>query len=113
MPIANEHAKPARSTDDTAQPRGETYDAQLDLRRLGRQLQGVRDYMFMASEYGWRTLQEIAGATGYPEASVSARLRDLRRPVYGALVVERRRRGEGARGLHEYRIKLPRPAEEA
>ncbi len=52
----------------------------------------------------WWTLRELAVRTGGSEASVSARLRDLRkdkfRKVYGAWDVERRR-VEG--GLWEYR----------
>lgn len=109
MPFANERESSARaSTDDQGQPRGETYDAELDRKRLGAQLQRVRDFMLEARggwREGWRTLSMIAAATGYPEASVSARLRDLRRPACGGLTVERRRRGEG--GLHEYRVSPP------
>lgn len=43
-------------------------------------------------------------ATGAPEASASARLRDLRR---AGLTVERRRRGDPKAGLWEYRVGLP------
>jgi len=39
----------------------------------------------------WRTLGEISEATGHPEASVSARLRDFRKPRFGGHTVNRRR----------------------
>lgn len=51
----------------------------------------------------WRTLRELADRAGGSEAGVSARLRDLRKPEFGAYVVERRRR-EGCANLWEYRV---------
>ena len=71
---------------------------ELDGDRLGRQLVTVRDLM---TDGQWRTLREISDATKAPEASVSARLRELR--GLGSKV-ERRRRGDPRRGLHEYRV---------
>lgn len=53
---------------------------------------------------GWRTLDEIAAAAGAPAASVSAQLRHLRKERFGAHTVEKRHRGEAARGLYEYRV---------
>jgi hypothetical protein len=52
------------------------------------------------------TLQDIARETGDPEASISARLRDLRKPQFGGHTVERIRTGEGKRGLFLYRVVL-------
>jgi predicted ArsR family transcriptional regulator len=52
----------------------------------------------------WRTLREIADALTIPEASASARLRDLRKERFGNYQVERQRRGEGRKGLFEYRM---------
>lgn len=40
----------------------------------------------------WLTLVELARLTHYGEASISAQLRHLRKPEYGAFVVEKRRR---------------------
>jgi hypothetical protein len=80
---------------------GETYDPELDKHRLAAQLQAVRAAML---DGNWRTLAWISGRVGAPEASVSARLRDLRKPRFGAYVVERRRL---ERGLHEYRVLEP------
>ena len=81
---------------------GTTFDPALDGPRLNKQTQAVHGLM---ADGAWRTLAEITAATGAPEASASARLRDLRR-VHG-LMVERRRRGDLARGLHEYRLVTP------
>lgn len=80
---------------------GITYDAALDRTRLGKQLKAVLELM---DDGHWRTLREIADTLGYPEASVSARLRDFRKERMGFMTVERRRRGEGKRGLWEYRL---------
>ena len=84
---------------------GVTFDALLDLARLNAQSRLVARLMVDGC---WRSLAEIAAATGAPEASVSARLRDLRKPQNGGHTVERRRRpGWGATaGIHEYRLVL-------
>jgi hypothetical protein len=44
----------------------------------------------------WLTLQELALLTHYGEASISAQLRHLRKPEYGAFVVEKRQRDADA-----------------
>lgn len=84
---------------------------EADVRRLTVQL--VRVYRVMQSG-AWHTLREIADATGDPEGSVSARLRDFRKAKWGKHVVERRRR---VGGLWEYRLlwntEVPRPVLEA
>lgn len=85
---------------------GVTFSATHDGPRLARQLDRVRALML---DGHWRTLAEIQRAIAVPgkhdtEAAVSARLRDLRKGKYGALQVERRRRGEPSRGLWEYRV---------
>ena len=80
---------------------GRTIDPDRDNGRLFAQLTRVRDLM---SDGRWRTLPEIAGAVGDPPQSVSARLRDLRKPRWGSLTVERRHK---SRGLFEYRMVVP------
>jgi len=62
------------------------------------QLAKVRSLMLDGQ---WRSLIEIAAATESPQASVSARLRDLRKAKFGGYTVERR---VLARGLFEYRV---------
>ncbi len=79
---------------------GATYQPDKDQARLGAQLQRVLVVMQVGGR--WRTLQEIASITGDPEASVSARIRDLRKPKFGGHQVEHRRR-DGA-GLWEYKL---------
>jgi predicted transcriptional regulator len=71
----------------------------VDFDRLNRQMKAV--YRVMADQ-NWHTLDEIERATGHPQASVSARLRDLRKPKFGGFTVEKRRGGAG--GTWEYRL---------
>jgi hypothetical protein len=81
---------------------GNTYIDPLDQRRLAGQLYRVTILM---KDGVWRTLDEIAHATGDAStAAVSARLRDLRKARFGGREVERRRRGDAAKGLFEYRL---------
>lgn len=80
--------------------KGQTYDPDQDHGRLKAQLHRVKTLMLDGTR---RTLRQIADATGDPEASVSARLRDLRRLEHGAYVVQRER-VPGARGLFTYQI---------
>jgi hypothetical protein len=80
---------------------GPSYDHERDSQRLTGQIQRVFALM---SDGTWRTLREIAEATGDPEASVSAQLRHLRKPRFGSHTVERRRRGVESSGLWEYRM---------
>ncbi len=80
---------------------GATFEAPRDADRLGHQLGAVRDYLLRVG--CWCSLVEIERATGYPQASISARIRDLRKPKFGGFNVQRRRR-VGSRGTFEYRI---------
>ena len=80
---------------------GATYVKRFDRDRLNGQQRRVRDAMI---DGRWRTLSEIAAVTGDPEASISARLRALRKPEFGAYTMTGRRRGDGKRGLWEYRV---------
>lgn len=53
----------------------------------------------------FRTLGEIALYVGAPETSVSARLRDLRKPEFGSFTVLRRaKKGTGTRMVFEYQV---------
>lgn len=86
---------------------GATYDPERDGERLGREMTAVARLMLDGE---WRTLAYISETlemtTGirYPEASISARLRDLRKPRFGSHTVERRYCGAG---LWEYRVNDP------
>ena len=83
---------------------GDTYVPERDLVRLTSQLKRVKNLMF---DGRWRTLREIAfeiNTNGHhsTEAAISARLRDLRKDIFGGYTVERRLR---EKGLFEYRVK--------
>ena len=61
--------------------------------------QTLRIYRLMI-DGNWRTLEEIHGATGDPQASVSAQLRHLRKIRFGGNIVDKQRRGN----QWEYRL---------
>jgi hypothetical protein len=68
--------------------------------------------MLVAGRAGnWLTLRELALMTGFGEASISAQLRHLRKPEFGAFVVEKRCRdaaevvGRYAGPVWEYRMR--------
>lgn len=79
---------------------GVTFDPDRDGARLNRQM---RDVFRVVADEAWHTLPGLSRATGHPEASISARLRDLRKPRFGGHVVERTYLGEG---LWAYRLHL-------
>ena len=80
---------------------GETYVPPLDHERLTKQLGRVEEAI---ADSQWRTLGELEVRTGDPQASISARLRDLRKEKFGGYTIERRRRGDAHCGLFEYRL---------
>lgn len=80
---------------------GTSFDPARDASRLSAQLDAVRELML---DGHWRTLGEIADQTGHPEASISARLRDLRKARHGSWTVER---VYVRRGLFTYRVSKP------
>lgn len=71
---------------------GATFEPAKDSVRLAGLLARVKALM---SDGRWRTLAEIRAVVGGTEASVSARLRDLRKPKFGGHTVETRRRDGG------------------
>ena len=77
---------------------GTTYEPARDHDRLAAQWLAVFNLMRDAE---WRTLDQIAHETGYPEASISARLRDFRKDKFGGHTVTRRYFGFG---LFEYQL---------
>lgn len=91
------------SIDDVREPAfgGWTYEPARDGSRLRAQLGRVRAVML---DGRWRTLAEIETATGDPQASISARLRDLRKAKFGGWVVEREYLHDG---LWAYRLREP------
>jgi hypothetical protein len=77
---------------------GPTFDQDRDGDRLQAQLDRVLEAM---QDGRWHTLAAIAAQTRSPQASVSSRLRDLRKQKYGSRTIERR---YVERGLWEYRL---------
>lgn len=85
---------------------GPDYDPEIDHPRIQKQHERIRDYMLGPTGHnGWRTLAEIESELDYPQASISAQLRHLRKPRFGGYLVEKRRRA-GA-GTWEYRVVRP------
>jgi hypothetical protein len=88
---------------------GLTYDAHDDRERLSGQYERVWNVM---ADGHWRTLAQISEATGDPQASISARLRDFRKPRNGGHRLDARRM-EGGHGLYMYRLLLAESLEMA
>lgn len=85
---------------------GKTYDPDRDESRLAGQLLRVYELM---RDGAWRTLADIAEQAQGSQASVSARLRDLRKKRFGAHRVERKSLGGG---LFTYQLLANVAAEE-
>jgi hypothetical protein len=83
---------------------GSDYQPMRDDVRLTGQLLRVWNAV---NDRQWRTLDEISQKTGDPAASVSAQLRHLRKPRFGAHTVEKEYHGNG---LYKYRV-LPNKVE--
>ena len=81
---------------------GETYDPKQDKARLTGQI--LRVFNRLGDGDRWWSLAELSVQTGDPEASISARLRDLRKRRFGGHDIQRRRRGGVGTGLWEYRL---------
>jgi hypothetical protein len=79
---------------------GATFDPARDGQRLAAQHHRV---LARLRDGEWWTLRRLAQATGDPEASISARLRDLRKERFGSHLIERR---YVERGLFQYRLVL-------
>ena len=80
------------SIDFTQHFDGCTYDPARDHDRLAKQLGRVYDYM---SDGLWHSLAQISRFTGDPEASVSARLRDLKKPRFGGYNIDHKHVKDG------------------
>jgi hypothetical protein len=77
---------------------GETFNSALDRKRLDGQALDVWQFMIDGKAH---TPHEIEYATGYNWASISARLRDFRKPEFGGHEVVRTRL---SKGLFSYRL---------
>ena len=77
---------------------GASYERRFDHARLTSQMGQVFTFI---KDGDWHTLHGIEEATGHPQASISARLRDLRKKKFGGFNVQKRRVHEGS-GTYEY-----------
>jgi DNA-binding CsgD family transcriptional regulator len=80
---------------------GPVYEREHDNSRLSKQHIAIFNLM---SDGKWRTLKEIALVLGYPESSISAQLRHLRKPRFGSHTVNKEIRGERKKGLYQYQL---------
>ncbi len=80
--------------------------------QLRKQREVIRDVMLSAGQCAtWLTLDELAKLTHYPPASISAQLRHMRKPRFGAYEVVKRcrttnkaMRPEGFGAVWEYSV---------
>lgn len=94
-----------RETNQQQEHALETEVAESSLEDDETQLAAIRELMTRASARGiWLSLGEIAEATEFAEASISAQLRHLRKAHHGGHRVEKRRRG-WARAVARRRIR--------
>ncbi len=86
--------------------------------QLRRQRGVIRDVMLSAGQCAtWLTLDELTKLTHYPPASISAQLRHMRKPRFGAYTVVKRcravdkaMRSEGFGAVWEYSVLRERRA---
>jgi hypothetical protein len=83
---------------------GPAYDRNIDEPALNDQREAIKRWMLSVPRL-WMTLQELSGDLGFPEASISAQLRHLRKEAFGGYNVQKRRR-RGQR-VWEYNIQPP------
>lgn len=86
------------STNSKTRFNGSDYQATRDDVRLSTQLLRVWNAVCTGR---WLTLSEIEALTGDPPASISAQLRHLRKPRFGAHTLEKEYIGYG---LYKYRV---------
>lgn len=77
---------------------GADYQPRRDLSRLTRQIDKIKAVI---ADGEWISLAEISELTGFPHASVSAQLRNLRKKRFGGHTIERSWSGQG---LYLYRF---------
>ena len=81
---------------------GADYDDNLDYDRLKTQHDKIFNLM---KDSKWRSLLSIEIETDAPQASISACLRDFRKPKHGLHTVNKRRvKGKEKQGWYEYQL---------
>lgn len=107
-------SKMERETSGRSGTFGPDYHRESDGSRLNTQMLRICAFMLQSSACNhWLTLAEIRSAlesrwiAKFPEASVSAQLRHLRKIAFGSYRLEKRRRGGASAGIYEYRLSEP------
>lgn len=77
---------------------GSDYVHERDSIRLSTQLEKIKSYI---SDGEWYSLDNISAATNSPHSSVSAQLRNMRKPRFGGCIIEKQYMGNG---LYHYRL---------
>jgi hypothetical protein len=85
---------------------GPAYNEGLDGKRIKKQREVIRD--FLLENRNWFTLSELHSLLQYPEASISAQLRHLRKERFGSYTVNKKRR---TTGTWEYKLYEPKGIE--
>ncbi len=80
---------------------GSDYKPELDNLRLSYQLRKIFELM---KDGNCRTLKQIEQLTNFPQASISAQLRHLRKPRFGSHQVEKIRINDPEKGLFTYKL---------
>ena len=70
---------------------GPAYDKNIDEPALSSQRNRIKHWL-LPNDHLWFTLAELSVQLGYPEASISAQLRHLRKPQFGGYLINKRRR---------------------
>jgi hypothetical protein len=79
---------------------GSTYSPELDHKRLTGMLHRIYAVL---SNGRWYTLRELSQLANGTEASISARLRDLRKVRFGSHTIDKKRE---ANGLWRYKMEI-------
>lgn len=98
MLVEDTHSQDGQSSFD-----GSEYNPGRDDARLGNQLCDIFNLM---SDGRWRTIQVIARRLNYPENSVQAQLRHLRKAKHGAWIVTKKKNRERS-NLFYYQMRNP------
>ena len=80
---------------------GSDYVPSYDQKRLTKQIYIIKDLMLKS---GFVTLQDIENVTGFPQASISAQLRNLKKERFGGYILEKRRTENKESGTFEYKL---------
>lgn len=80
---------------------GADYILGLDENRLKGQ---PKEIFVLMRDGKWRTVAETTNVLHFPEISIQAQLRNLRKPDFGGYNVPRQRRGDPRKAISEYRL---------